>query len=123
MRTASTRPSLCVGVAGGAGTGTSSAFNQQVTGVFDVFLDLDEELDCFAAVDDAVIVGERDHHYRPDDDLAADRDGTIRDLMEAEDADLRRVEDRGAEQRPEDAAVGDGEGAAGQILERQRAVV
>jgi hypothetical protein len=42
--------------------------------------------------------------------------------VEAEDADLGRIQDRRAHQRAEDAAVGDGEGAALQVFERQRAV-
>ena len=43
--------------------------------------------------------------------------------MQAENADLRRIEDRRAHQRAEDAAVGDRERAALEILERQRAVL
>ena len=36
--------------------------------VFDEILHLDEEGDGFAAVDDPVVVGQREVHHRPDDD-------------------------------------------------------
>ena len=42
----------------------------------------------------AVIVGQCQVHHRPDDDLAVDHDRSILDLVHAEDAGLRRVEDR-----------------------------
>src|SRR4029077_20483518 len=58
----------------------------------------------------------------PYDDLAADGDRALLDLVQAEDADLRRGQDGGAEQRGEDAAVSDREGAAPDLLERQRAI-
>ena len=43
--------------------------------------------------------------------------------MQAENADLRRIENRRAHQRSEHAAVGDGEGTALEIFERQRTVL
>ena len=76
-----------------------------------------------AAVDEAVIVAQREIHHWPDHHLTVDRHGPVRDLVQAEDANLRRVEDRRAHQRPEHAAVGDGEGAALEIVERQRAEI
>ena len=97
--------------------------NQHPGRVLDVVLDLHEELHRLATVDEAVVVAERDVHHRPDDDLATLDHRSIRDLVQAEDADLRRVEDRRAHERSEHAAVGDGERAALQILERQRAVL
>ncbi len=48
-------------------------FEDQARGVFDAFLDAHEECDRLAAVDDAVIVGERDIHHRPDLDRVAPR--------------------------------------------------
>ena len=50
-------------------------------------------------------------------------DGPFLDRVQAQDADLRRIEDRRAHQRAEHAAVRDAERAAAQIVERQRAVV
>ena len=91
-------------------------------GILDAFLDAHQEGHGLAAVDDAVIVGERQIHHRPDLDLVADRHRPLLDLVHAEDAGLRRVQDRRRHQRAVDAAVGDGEGAAGQLLDGELAV-
>ena len=66
-----------------------------------------------------MIVRDRDVHHRADHHLAAARDGPILDLVHAEDARLRRVEDRCREQRAEHAAVGDRERSAHQVAGRQ----
>src|ERR1051326_7845490 len=89
----------------------TSLFEQQSSRIFDQLFDADEELDRFRAVDDAVVVGQRHVHHRADLDLAVDGDGTVLDGVQPEDADLRRIEDRRAEERPEDTAVGDRESA------------
>ena len=86
---------------------TALALQQQRLRVLDQFLDAHQELHRLAAIDDAVVVGEREVHHRADHDLAVERDRALLDLVHAEDADLRRVEDRRGEQRAEDAAVGD----------------
>ena len=75
-----------------------------------------QERDRFAAVDEAVIVGQRDVHHRADDDLAFAGHGAVLDRVHAEDAALRRIDDRRREQRAEDAAVGDRERAAFEVL-------
>jgi hypothetical protein len=90
---------------------------QDAGGLLDAFLDPNEEGYRFAAVDDAVVVGEGDVHHRPDLDLVADGDRAPGDLVHAEDAGLRRVEDRRRRQRAVDAAIDDREGAAGEILD------
>src|SRR5690606_17361426 len=77
-------------------------------GIFDGLLHLHEEGDGFLAVDEAVIVTERQIHHRADDDLTGDGDGALVDRVQAEDRALRRVDDRRREHRTEDAAVGDG---------------
>ena len=64
-----------------------------------------------------MIVGEGDVHHRADDDLAVAGDRAVLDGVQAEDAALRRVDDRRREQRAVDAAVGDGERAALQLVE------
>ena len=66
----------------------------QADGIFQRFLDADEEGDGFLAVDEAVVVAEREIHHRADDDLAVDGDRALLDRVHAEDAALRRVEDR-----------------------------
>ena len=69
-----------------------------------------------------MVVGEGDVHHRPDLDPVAKRDRPLRDLVHAEDPGLRGVEDRRRHQRAVDAAIGDREGAAGEVLDRQLAV-
>ena len=96
-----------------------SDVEQYPGGLLDAFLDPHQESHCFAAVDNAVVVGEGDVHHRPDLDLVADGDRAPRDLVHAEDAGLRRVEDRRRHQRAVDAAIGDREGAAGEVLDRE----
>src|SRR5262249_40286800 len=95
---------------------TQLGLDQQDARVLDQLLDAHEEAHRFTAVDDAVIVGQSGVHHRTQHDLAIDADRTLLDRVQAEDADLRRVEDRRAHQRAEDAAVRDAEGPAAQVL-------
>ena len=81
-------------------------------GVFDELFDFDEEGDGFFAVDEAVVVGEGEVHDGTDDDLAIDDDGSVHDVVHAEDGGLRGVDDGSGEHGAVDAAVGDGEDAA-----------
>ncbi len=69
------------------------------------------------AVHDAVVVAEREIHHRTDDDLAIHGDGTVLGFVHAEDAALRRVQDRRAHEGAVNAAVGDREDATLQVLE------
>jgi hypothetical protein len=79
-----------------------------------------QEGDGLAAVDDAVIVAEREIHHRSRLDLAGDHHRPLLDLVHAEDAGLRRVQNWRRHQRAVDAAVGDGEGAALHLLDLER---
>ena len=92
--------------------------NEHPGWVLDEVLDLHEELHRFATVHDAVIVAERQIHHRLDDDLPVDRHHAVRDLVQAENANLRRIENRRAHERAEHPAVGNRERAALQVLER-----
>ena len=58
-------------------------------GIFHQLLHAHEEQHGLLAVDDAVVVRQRDVHHRPDLDLAVHRDRAILGLVQAEDADLR----------------------------------
>ena len=98
-------------------------FQQQCTGVLDEFFDADEELDGFASVHDAVVVGEREIHHGSDDNLTFAGDGTVLNVVEPEDADLRGIEDGRAEHGAIDATVADGEGATAEIIQREGAVL
>ena len=98
-------------------------FKQQVRWVLEQLLDAHQEAHSLAAVDDAVVVGERDIHHRPDDDFFVPHDRAPLDCMHAQNADLGRVEDRRRHQRAVNTAIGDRESAAGQLRQRQRAVL
>ena len=62
--------------------------------VLDRFLDAHEEGDRLAAVDDAVVVAQREIHHRPGDDLAVPDHRPLLDPVHAEHRRLRRVDDR-----------------------------
>jgi hypothetical protein len=84
--------------------------------VLNHLLDADEEGDGFAAVEDAVVVGQGEVHHGADLDLAVDGDGLVLDSVQAEDGGLGQVDDGSAHEGTKDAAVGDGEGAAGHVF-------
>jgi hypothetical protein len=67
--------------------------------VFNALLDRDQESHGFAAVNDAMIIGMGDVHHRPDHDLAVFRHWAILSGVHAENAALRRIEDRRRHQR------------------------
>ncbi len=69
-----------------------------------------------------MIVGEREIHHRADLDLAVDHHRTLLDLVHSENRDLRRIQDRRRHERTEHAAVRKRERAAGELIERDRAV-
>src|ERR1700754_2113214 len=77
----------------------ASEIEHQSRRIFEAFLDADQERHGFLAVDDAVIVGQRQIHHRAYLDLASDRDRAILDLVHAENSGLRRIQDRRRHQR------------------------
>src|SRR5205807_688842 len=85
-------------------------------GRFDRFLDPLEEGHRFAAIDDAMVVGERDVHHGPNDDVALAGNGAFLNGVHAENSALRRIDDGCREQGTVNAAVADGKGAAAEIL-------
>src|SRR5215468_6250893 len=77
-------------------TGASSLkIEHQTLRVLDRFLDLHQEANRLFTIDQPMVVGQREIHHRPRHDLAVAHHGTLLDAMYAEDAGLRRVEDRG----------------------------
>src|SRR5690606_16413965 len=99
-----------------AGPARGSDLEQQPSRVLEDILDGDQELHRVLAVDDAVVVGQREVHHRPDHDFVVNGDWALLDLVHAEDRALRRIEDRRRNERAEYAAVGDGERTAGELL-------
>ncbi len=64
---------------------------EEAAGVFQAFFDADQEGDGFAAIDDAVVVGDREVHHRADFDFAGDCDGAVLDFVHPEDGGLGGV--------------------------------
>ena len=94
-----------------------TAVEQQALGVFQRFLDADEEGDRFLAVDDAVVVADGHVHHRPGNDLAVFDHGAFLDRVHAENGRLRHIDDRRAHHGAKDAAVRDGERAAAHVCD------
>src|SRR3954468_11526206 len=108
--------------AGPAMTPDDSQIHYQPGWIFQNFLHPHQERHRLAAIDDAVVVAEREIHHRPDLYLSGDCHGALLDLVHSEDARLRRVQDRRGHQRAVDAAIGDREGAALHLLDLERAL-
>mmetsp|Transcript_842 Transcript_842/g.2144 ORF Transcript_842/g.2144 Transcript_842/m.2144 type:complete len:415 (-) Transcript_842:394-1638(-) len=90
--------------------------------VFDNLLDSLQECDGLSSVDEPVVVGEGHVHHGPGDDLSVDDHGPLVGGVHTEDGRLRWVDDGGGEEGAKDAAVGDGEGAAGHVVDGHGAV-
>jgi hypothetical protein len=58
-------------------------FQKHLGGLFNRFFYASQKSDRFAAVDDPVIVGERNVHHGPNDDLALSRDWALLNRMHA----------------------------------------
>jgi hypothetical protein len=90
--------------------------------VLNVLLDLDQELDSFPSIQQTVVVGKGQVHHGTNLHLAVDGNGAFLDGVEAEHGGLRQVDDGSAHQGTKDAAVADGEGTTGHVLDRELAV-
>lgn len=89
---------------------------QHFPGVFNIFLDLDKELDGLPSVEQAVVICKRQIHHRANLDLSVDNHGAILDGVETQDSTLGQVDDGGSHQRAKDTAVADSKCAASHIL-------
>src|SRR5690606_25832803 len=81
--------------------------DDQAGRIFHRLLDCDEEQHRFAAVDDPMVVRQREIIHRSHHDLAVLDHGTLLGGMDAEDGRLRRVDDGGRKHRAEHTAVAD----------------
>src|SRR5690625_4438826 len=102
--------------------GAGSEIHQEPPRILQGFLDADEEGDRFLAVDNAMIVAERQIHHRADHDLTADDHRAFLNLVHSKNAGLRRVQNGRGHERSVDPAIRDSEGAALHVIERQLAV-
>src|SRR5690606_38299150 len=96
---------------------------QQALRIFQGFLHGDQAQHGLAAVDDAVVVRQGQVVDGTDDDLAVFHDGPLLRGVHAQDGRLRRVDDGRGQHGAEYAAVGDREGAAGQLFNAELAVL
>ena len=93
-----------------------TALHDQSRRVLQPLLDRHQELHRLAAIDDPMIIRQREVHHWPDYDLAIFDHGAFNDVVHAEDGALWGVQDRRRQHRTENSAVGDREGTAGQFL-------
>ena len=70
----------------------------QLLWIFNAIFHFYQERHRLFAVDQAMIVAQREVHHRPDDHLALLRDRALLDLVHAEDAALGRIQNRRAEE-------------------------
>src|SRR6184192_236807 len=80
-----------------------------------------EEARRVRAVDDAMVIGQRQIHHRANGDRLAevrvtDDDRALDDCSRAEDGDLWLIDDRGVEQRAAATGVGQREGSATELV-------
>lgn len=95
---------------------------QHLPRVLDKLLDANKESNGFPAIQQTVVVGQGKVHHRTDLDLAVDDDGLVLDGVETEDGGLGQVDDGSAHEGAKDAAVADGEGAAGHVFDGELVV-
>lgn len=96
----------------------SSNFEQHSLGVLHQCLDALQEQHCVLAVQQPVVVGQGQVHHWPCDDLVTSHHWSVDDRVHAEDSGLGWVDDGSSHQRAESATVGDGEGSALHVLQR-----
>ena len=96
----------------------SSNFEQHSLGVLHQRLDALQEEHCVLAVQQPVVVGQCEVHHWPCDDLIAPHHWPVYDRVHAQDGGLGRIDDGGSHERAEGAAVGDREGSALHVLQR-----
>src|SRR2546422_4034140 len=93
--------------------------SQQQLGAFETADDRGREARAVGAVGDAVVERQRQRQQQPRLDPALAYDGLLPGAGDAEDRDLRIVDDRDGAGAAEGADVGDREGATAQVVERQ----
>lgn len=96
---------------------------QQSPRIFDEVSDSLEEASSFSAIEEPVVVSQCDVHDGPRDYLVSADDGSVDNVVHAQDGGLRRVDDWGRHHGAKDTAVRHGEGAAGHFLELELIVL
>src|SRR6185295_18806969 len=102
---------------------TELKLQQQPRRIFERVLDCHQEQDCFAAVDNAMIVGECQVIHRANHDLSIFDYGTLLGSMHAQDRALWWIDDWRRQHGTKHAAIGYRECSAGQFFNRQFAIL
>lgn len=87
--------------------------------VFNSGLDFTQEQHGLTAINQPMVIGQGHVHHGLDDNLSLDGHRPLECAMHTQDGTLRGVDDGRSQERPEHAAVGDGEGTAVRILDSQ----
>src|SRR5262245_56194173 len=87
-------------------------FQQHPRRILDHIFDPIEKNDCFTAVDNSVVVCQREIHHRPNYYRAIERYRTVLDGMKTEHAALRRIHNWRRQHGTVDAAIADRECSA-----------
>ena len=89
---------------------------QHAAWVFNVLLDLYQELDSLSAIQKTVIVSQGEVHHWSSLDLSIDDNSPFLNSVETKDSSLWKVDDWGPHQGAEDTTVRDSEGSSSHIL-------
>jgi hypothetical protein len=99
-----------------------SQFKENVLGVFNAVLDLAKEQHGLTTINDSVIVGKSNIHYRASLDLVSNADWAVLNGMHTENGALRRVDDGSSHHRAEDSTIGNSKGATSHIFKTNLAI-
>lgn len=91
-------------------------------GILNVLLNLDQKLNSLSAVQEPVVIGQRQVHHWPDLHLPVDSDRALLDRMQTQNGRLGQVDDGCSHQRTKDTAVADGKGTTGHVLDGELAI-
>src|SRR5215218_6886000 len=94
-----------------------SKIQRQLRRILDAFFHTDKEGDGLFAVNGAMIVTQGKIHHRPHHDLSLEGHWPLLNRVHAEDAALRRIQNRRAEERAINAAIGNRKRAALKFLD------
>jgi hypothetical protein len=95
---------------------------QHTSRVFDVFLDLHQELYSLPAIKKTMVISQGKIHHGAYDDLTVDNHWLVLDSMQTQNSGLRKVDNWSAHQGTKHSAIADSESAASHILNRELAI-
>lgn len=90
---------------------------QHSAGVFNILLDLHQELYGFSPIKKTMIICQSKVHHWSNHNLAIDDNWLLLNGVQSENSSLRKIDDRGAHQRAKNTTVADGEGTASHVFD------